>query len=92
MFANLLNLFTRRARPGEYDLEFVEEVRPQIPREPRSRRCERVLIVGWILIALKCAATWWVIDAYRVPVHAGWVIVPTLFAALVCTGLYLRRP
>ncbi|MBE2212325.1 MAG: hypothetical protein IAE82_00525 [Opitutaceae bacterium] len=42
------------------------------------------VVVGWILIALKCTLLPGVFQHWQVPVHPGWVIVPTLvFAGLV---------
>jgi len=42
------------------------------------------VVVGWILIALKCTLMPTVFQHYQVPIHPGWVIVPTLiFGALV---------
>ena len=81
------------ARPGDSsaDQAFVQDVRKSHPREHRSRRSERVLVAGWVLIAIKCVLVWWVIRAYEVPVHPGWVILPTIGAAGVCTWLYWRR-
>lgn len=91
MFTNLHQLLGGRPDPAAAEQAFVETVRPEPPREPRSRRSEVVLAVGWTLIAIKCVVVWWVIRAYQVPVHPGWVIWPTLGAATVCTWLYWRR-
>ena len=91
MFANLLQLLTRRPTPPEeYDLAFVKEVsvRTKPPREPRV---ERVILVCWVLIALKCWLVTWLIHKYQVPVHPMWVIAPTIVFALVCTFVYWLR-
>lgn len=42
------------------------------------------VVVGWILISLKCVLLPSLFQRWQVPVHPGWVIVPTLvFAGLV---------
>ncbi|HEY0945138.1 MAG TPA: hypothetical protein VGD81_07710 [Opitutaceae bacterium] len=91
MFANLLQLISRRPRSGDYDLAFVAEVRVAETREPRSRRCERLLAVCWALIGFKSGAVWWLIHAYQVPINPWWIIAPTVGAAGICTGLYVWR-
>lgn len=91
MFANLLQLITRRPRTGDYNLAFVSEVQVAAPPEPRSRRSERLLVVCWALIGLKSWGVWWLIEVYRIPFSPWWIIAPTLGAAAVCTGLYLWR-
>jgi hypothetical protein len=48
------------------------------------RRMRLFLEIGWAVIIAKCLAVPWVIAHWQIPVHPGWVIVPTLmFAALV---------
>ena len=91
MFANLLQLIARRPRTGAYNLAFVSEVRVATARESRSRRSEWLLAICWALIGLKCWGTWWLVEAYRMPFSAWWIIAPTIGAAAVCTGLYLLR-
>lgn len=42
------------------------------------------VVVGWILIALKCTLLPSAFEHWQVPIHPGWVIIPTLiFAGLV---------
>ena len=60
-------------------------------REPRSRRSELVLIVGWLLVFAKIAAVRWACRAYAVPIDPWWIIGPTLLFAALCTWLYVRR-
>lgn len=91
MLTNLHQLLGGRPPEEPEEPVFVERVRREIPPEPRSRRAEWVLTAGWALIVVKCVAVGWVIRAYEVPVHPGWVIFPTLGAAAVCTWLYWRR-
>lgn len=73
------------------DLAFTPPLDPEPPREPRNRRSELVLLVGWVLVVLKCLLVWWACHAYAVPVSPWWVIVPTLLGAALCTVLYWRR-
>lgn len=89
MFANLLQLFGRRS-PADYEHAFVREV--QVARKPkRDPRIERLLVIGWILIALKSVVVWWACAHYPVPFHPLWVILPTVAFAALCTAVYLGR-
>jgi hypothetical protein len=92
MLANFFRLFTRRSAGENYDRAFVEEVRAVVPREPRSRRSERIIAAGWVLIGLKCWGVWWLVQKYHVPFSAWWINGPTLAAAVLITVVYLRRP
>jgi apolipoprotein N-acyltransferase len=91
MFPPFPKFFHRQPVAGETDLPFVEQVRIAQAPEPRSRRSEVILIGGWALVILKCALVWWLCNTYSVPIHPGWVIVPTLLGAALCTALYWRR-
>ncbi len=91
MFTNLHQLLGGKPDDTSSEHAFVEEVRQNHPKEPRSRRSEWVLSIGWVLIAIKCVVVWWLIQTYKVPIHPGWVIYPTIGAASVCTWLYWRR-
>ncbi|HUJ43232.1 MAG TPA: hypothetical protein VLW52_06465 [Opitutaceae bacterium] len=56
------------------------------------RRMRMMLEVGWAVIIAKCLAVPWVIAHWQIPVHPGWVIVPTLlFAALVTLVVFAWR-
>ena len=92
MFAPLSRFF-RRPDPAEADRAFIAELRVSHPREPRSRRSEWVLLVGWILVLAKCAAVWWLCRLYpdRIKFGPGWIIVPSLMFATLCTVVYWRR-
>lgn len=90
MFANLLQLLTRRAPPG-YDLAFVKEVQKSAAREPRSRRLERVLVICWVLIAIKTWAVMVLIHHFKVPINPWWINAPTLGAGAICTLIYVLR-
>ena len=61
------------------------------PTEPRSPRSERWIIAGWVLIALKCTAIWWLINAYHIPIHPMWLVGPTVLFGLLITFLYIWR-
>lgn len=89
MFANLIQLLTRRPPEG-YDHAFVEDVHVH-RRAGRNRRSEALLLLGWLLIGLKTWATFWFVDTYHMPFNAWWIVLPTLFAAAVCTWIYWRR-
>ena len=86
VFSNLLQLISRRPPPS-YDLEFVREVRVT-RRVPRSAKSKRLMLAGWILIALKCWLVAWAVEYYRVPVNPLWVTLPTVIFAGVCTLMY----
>lgn len=88
MFANFFEHFRRADR--DYERAFVKDV--VVERKiPRNRAVERLLIVGWILIGLKCWAIWWACSHYAVPIHPGWIVSPTIFMAALCTLIYWRR-
>lgn len=90
MFANFLNLFSRRHPPEAYETEFVREVAVG-GRPPRRRAVERLIWICWVLIALKCAAVVWCVRHYRIPFNPLWVVAPTLAFAALCTGVYYLR-
>jgi len=48
-----------------------------------------LLVLGWVLIVAKCLAVPWAIAYWSVPIHAAWVIVPTLVFAGIVTALVL---
>jgi hypothetical protein len=87
VFSNLLHLISRRPPPS-YDLAFVREVRVT-QRAPRSAKSKRLMLAGWILIALKCWLVVWAVDHYNVPVNPLWVTLPTVIFAGVCTLMYV---
>ena len=91
MFAPFSRFPGRQPDPDDTGGDFVHELRVEHPREPRSRRLELVLAVGWLLILLKCAAIYWACHRYQVPISPWWLIVPTLAFATLCTVVYWRR-
>ncbi|MET0263605.1 MAG: hypothetical protein ABW223_11945 [Rariglobus sp.] len=60
-------------------------------RETRNRRSERWIVAGWLLIAVKSVAMWWLIKTYNVPIHPMWLIGPTVGFGLLATSLYIWR-
>ncbi len=86
VFANLLRLITGRP-PSGYERDFIQEVRVT-RRAPRPARAARRLLLGWVLIALKCWAVFWAVGRYHVPVNPLWVTVPTVIFAGVCTAIF----
>ena len=89
-----LHPFSRRpAKDRAHADAFVQDVIVEHPREPRSRRAELVLAVGWLLVLAKCAAVWWLCKTTpRITFSPWWIVGPTLFFAALCTWLYWRRP
>ncbi len=90
MFANLIQLITRRAPPDTYDLAFVKEVSLRV-KSRRSPRVERFILICWGLIAVKCWLVTWLIAKYQVPIDPLWVVAPTVAFALLCTAIYFWR-
>ena len=89
MLADLFQWITRRPSPN-YDRAFVEEVRVR-PAEPRSPRVERLILICWILIAIKHVAVIWAVYHYHVPFHQLWVNAPTWLLATLATAIYYLR-
>jgi len=83
VISELFRLITGRSR----DADFVEEVTIKEARQP-SRAVERLILVGWAIIVAKCFVVAWAIERFAIPIQPGWVIVPTLFMAAICTALY----
>lgn len=91
MFANLFHVITRRPPPPEAVRQaFVEEVRVS-SRPVRNARLERLILVAWILIAVKHAAIIWACRNYPVPFHQLWINFPTWLLGALATGLYFGR-
>ena len=86
MISELFRLIARRPDPAPDD-QFVEEVHVKQRRLP-SRAVERLVLLAWVIIVAKCFVVAWAIERFSIPIHPGWVIVPTLFMAAICTALY----
>jgi hypothetical protein len=91
MFANLIELITGRAPPPGPDHHgFVESVSVTITfvRQPRV---ERMILLCWLLIALKHILIIWACRLYPVPFHQLWVNFPTWLLGVLATGIYYGR-
>lgn len=89
MLPNFFQLFSGKPAP-HYEESFVHEVNVTRKRL-RNPRSERLLWIGWFLIAIKSALVWWACAHYPVPFHPLWIIAPTVAFATLCTAIYLRR-
>jgi hypothetical protein len=69
----------------------MKSIQETQPRESRNRGAERWIIGGWVLITFKCVAMWWLMTAYRVPIHPLWLIGPTILFGLLATAVYIWR-
>lgn len=58
-------------------------------RQPVGTRW--LMLGAWVLILAKCAAVWWAIGHWHVPVHPAWIIVPTLLMAALATVLWVTH-
>jgi len=90
VFANLLQLITGRGTPGLEQNAFVEEVHVE-HRERRNLRVEGVILICWILIAVKHVAVIWAAARYPVPFHQLWINFPTWLLGALATGIYFAR-
>jgi hypothetical protein len=91
MFPNLIQLITGRPAAPEIERDaFVEEVQVH-HAEPRNRRVERLILVCWVLIAVKHVLIIWVCRHYPVPFHQLWVNFPTWLLGALATGIYYGR-
>jgi hypothetical protein len=89
MLADFVRLINRRP-PVDYERGFVRGVSVST-RSPRNRKVERVIVICWGIILLKCLGVVWLFSHYHVPVSSLWVIAPTVIFAALCTVLYLLR-
>ena len=90
MFPNLIDLFGGRPTPERERNAFVREVHVQ-HREHRSPKVERLILICWVLIAIKHVAIIWAVHRYTMPFHQLWVNFPTWLIGLVATVIYYRR-
>jgi hypothetical protein len=91
MFANLLQLISRRPPTPEIGHHaFVEEVR--VADQPvRNPRMVRLIAIGWLLIAVKHVAIIWAVWRYHVPFHQLWINFPTWLLGVLATVIYFGR-
>ena len=89
MFANLRQ-FHERPAPAPIDQAINEgvEVKRPLPRNPRA---EKVILLCWILIAVKHVLVIWAVHRYAIPFHQLWVNFPTFLLGLVATWSYYAR-
>jgi hypothetical protein len=90
MFANLVNLITGRTTADLEHNAFVQEVQVH-DAEPRNPRVERLILICWILIAIKHVAVIWAVARYPVPFHQLWINFPTWVLGALATGIYYWR-
>lgn len=90
MFSNLLHVRSGRSVSAPSTQEFVQEI-AVADRETRNPRVERLILVCWLLIALKHVAVIWAVAHYPVPFHALWVNFPTWLLGVLATGIYFWR-
>jgi len=88
MFANLLQLIGGRPPPPEVERSaFIESV--HVARhERRNAKVERLILVCWILIAIKHVLIIWVCRQYPVPYHQLWINFPTWLLGALATAIY----
>jgi hypothetical protein len=89
MLADFFQLKARRS-PADYDRAFVAEVRVHQP-VPRDPRLERIILLCWVLIAVKHVAVIWAVHHYPIPFHQLWINVPTFLLGLLATLAYYLR-
>jgi len=91
MFADLFQWIARKPTPA-YEAAFVAEVRVVRPAAVRpTPRVTRIILICWVLIAIKHLAVLWAVQRYHVPFSALWVNAPTWIFATFTTWLYYRR-
>jgi hypothetical protein len=89
MFANLLQFLSPRD-PVDFDRAFVESVEVSRP-VPGSARAEKIILLCWVLIAVKHVAVIWAVHHYTMPFHQLWVNFPTFLLGVVATWAYYAR-
>ncbi len=90
MIANLVQLLTGRMPPELGHRAFVREVRVSNDEAPNPR-VERLIMICWLLIAVKHVAVIWAVHHYPVPFDALWVNLPTWLLGVLATGIYYGR-
>lgn len=87
MNANFVQLFSGRLPAELQHHGFVREVNRSEP-EHRNPRVERLILICWLLIAIKHVAVIWVVQNYPVPFDQLWVNFPTWLLGALATGIY----
>jgi hypothetical protein len=88
MLVDFFQWIARRPSP-DYERAFVKDVR--VRDEPGSVRVERIILICWLLIAVKHVAVIWAVHYYHVPFHQLWVNGPTWLLAALATAVYYLR-
>jgi hypothetical protein len=88
MIADLFSLMRRRTA-AEYEQAFVAAVRVRRPPQ-RDRRVERIILICWILIAIKHVGVIWACHHWPVPFHQLWINAPTWMLGVVATLAYYQ--
>ena len=81
------DLFHNRHPVSDYEHAFVADV-AAVPAAQPDPRVERIILICWILIAIKHVAVIWTVHHYQVPFHQLWVNAPTWLLAAFATALY----
>lgn len=89
MLAKFLQLLTPAAHFFKDD-DVATKLRTSRHR-PHPPRMPLWLVAGWILIAVKCVALWWLIAKYQVPIHPLWLVIPTVLFGMLATAVYVWR-
>jgi hypothetical protein len=90
MLPNLFQLITGRPSPEVERHAFVAGVAVS-HREPRNEKVERLILICWVLIAIKHVGIIWVCHHYPVPFHQLWVNFPTWLLGVLATTIYYAR-
>ena len=90
MFPNLVDLLGGRPPPERERQAFIEEVQVH-EAERRNPKVERLILVCWILIAVKHVLIILAVTRYHIPFHQLWVNFPTWVAGVLATGVYFWR-
>lgn len=78
------------AKKKPAQLRFVESVRVRNVSAPLKVNWRYlVLTVFWFLIGVKCLLAHWAIVHWEMPFASAYVWAPTVFAALLCTIVFL---
>lgn len=90
MIPSLVQLLSGRPPPELEHRAFVEDVQVS-HRESPNPRVERLILICWILIAIKHVAVIWAVHRYAVPFSQLWVNFPTWMLGVLATGIYYWR-
>ncbi len=83
----LADFFPSHRPNPDYERAFVDEVNARESSAP-DPRVERLILICWILIAIKHVAVIWAVPRYHIPFHQLWVNAPTWIFAVSATIIY----